>query len=156
MNGGDILSMARQAGFVVKHDDQLLPMLKALAYLVAKHALDEAAQADSVKRIRSLGDVDDVVMSHERILNAARQGLVRLVVKPGLVHSASDGQTSRIKIGDLLHLYRIPGGVKFSVHPQTWSFARERVGAPGDILLEPRDDGDYSLESAAKRAGVSL
>lgn len=70
MNGGDILRMARQAGFVVKHDDPLLPMLKAFAYLVAKRALDEAAQAagpedsyqdewfaakaDSVKRIRAL------------------------------------------------------------------------------------------------------
>ncbi len=42
MNGGDVLSMARQAGFVVKHDDPLLPMLKALAYLVAKRVLDEA------------------------------------------------------------------------------------------------------------------
>lgn len=70
MNGGDVLSMARQAGFVVKHDDPLLPMLKAFAYLVAKRVLDEAAQAagpedsyrddwfaakaDSVKRIRAL------------------------------------------------------------------------------------------------------
>ena len=70
MNGGNVLSMARQVGFVVKHDDPLLPMLKAFAHLVAKHVLDEAAQAagpedsyrddwfaakaNSVKRIRAL------------------------------------------------------------------------------------------------------
>lgn len=70
MNGGDVLRMARQAGFVVKHDDPLFPMLEAMAGLVAEHVIgacaqaagpessyhDEwfAAKADSVKRIRAL------------------------------------------------------------------------------------------------------
>ena len=95
-------------------------------------------------------------MTREQILLAARQGRVRLVVRSGEVRSRTDGQIHRVRIGDLLNLYNIPGGVRFAMYPSTTNMAHGWQGLPGDILLAPRDDGDYSLESAAKRAGVSL
>lgn len=95
-------------------------------------------------------------MTREQILLAARQGRVRLVVRSGEVRSKTDGQIHRIRVGDLLHLYNIPGGVRFTMYPSTTNLAYGWQDLPGDILLAPRGDGDYSLESAAKRAGVVL
>lgn len=95
-------------------------------------------------------------MTREQILLAARQGRVRLVVRSGEVRSKTDGQIHRVRIGDLLNLYNIPGGVRFTMYPSTTNMANGWGDRPGDILLTPRHDGDYSLESAAKRAGVSL
>lgn len=95
-------------------------------------------------------------MTREQILLAARQGRVRLVVRSGEVCSKADGQIHRVRIGDLLNLYNIPGGVRFTMYPSTTNMANGWEDRPGDILLTPRHDGDYSLESAAKRAGVSL
>lgn len=95
-------------------------------------------------------------MTRDQIIEAARKGRVRLVVKAGAVVSATDGQTHRVGVGDLLHLYGIPGGVRFTMYPSTTNMARGWEDWPGDILLAPRHDGDYRLESAAKRAGVSL
>lgn len=95
-------------------------------------------------------------MTRDQIIEAARQGRVRLVVKAGAVVSSTDGQTHRVGVGDLLHLYGIPGGVRFTMYPSTTNMAHGWEDRPGDILLTPRHDGDYSLESAAKRAGVSL
>ena len=95
-------------------------------------------------------------MTKDQIIKATRQGRVRLVVKAGAVVSAADGQTHRVGVGDLLHLYGIPGGVRFTMYPSTTNMAHGWKDWPGDILLTPRHDGDYRLESAAKRAGVSL
>ena len=95
-------------------------------------------------------------MTREQILLAARHGRVRLVVRSGEVRSKTDGQIHRVRIGDLLNLCNIPGGVRFTMYPSTTNMARGWQDLPGDILLPPRDDGDYRLESAAKRAGVSL
>ena len=95
-------------------------------------------------------------MTKDQIIEAARRGRVRLVVKAGAVVSAADGQTHRVGVGDLLHLYGIPGGVRFTMYPSTTNMAHGWKDWPGDILLTPRHDGDYRLESAATRAGVAL
>lgn len=63
---------------------------------------------------------------------------MRFIIHPGAVYSQNDGQRHIIGVGRLIELYRLPPRMCVE-------YGRHMPDRGGDVHLEPRWDGDYSL-----------